>query len=147
MIVAAVDWGAVGTIAAVVVSALTAVLVYLRGRKGDDALALSTRTAADNELTKANVLAQGGIIDQLQEEVARYRVDLRETHAELEAVRQTARDLRHELVNAQAERDAAKIVIDALDKKLEALQTLVTTHEMTIARLEALLTSASKDRP
>lgn len=148
MIVAALDWGAVGTTGAVVVSALAAGLTWQRGRKGDDALALSTRTAADNDLTKANVEVQGRIIDQLQEEVSSYRAELRSKHDELEIVREQMREMRHELGNAKAEVSAALIVIAGLERQVDSLQQLITKHEVTIERLElALASTPRKDQP
>lgn len=144
------DWTAFGTIGAIGVSAAGTWFVYRRGTKGDQALSLSLAADRRAKETEINLATQASIIDQLQEELGRYRTNLNEKVAELAAkdaqldeTRQNLRDMRHELVEARSGLSAAEVIIASLEKTVEALRTeieslrrLVQDHERAIAAAE-----------
>lgn len=132
---------------AVTVTAVGTYLVYRRGRKGDDALALSQAADRRSKETETNLKTQTDIIDNLQEEVGRYRVELNakadelgRRHVELEDARNTIKAMREELGEATAGLSAAGVIIRSLEATVDVLQTevaslrrLVQDHEATIA--------------
>lgn len=143
---AQVEWGGYAAIGAVIVSAAGTVLAFRRGSKGDEALSLSQDADRRSKETEMVLKTQGSIIDQLQEEVARYRVELQEKASQLltrekdlEEARKTMRDMRHELSNAKAGLAAAEKVIAALDNEISSLRRLVEDHERTIGLHEAAM--------
>ena len=141
------DWTAVGSVGALIVSGAGTVLVYRRGSKGDQALSLSQDADRRSKETETNLKTQTDIIDNLQEEVGRYRVELNakadelgRKHAELEEARETIKSMREDLGEAVAGVSAANVIIKSLERTVETLQTevvslrrLVQDHERTIA--------------
>lgn len=134
-------------LAAVLVSGLATYLAYRRGRRGDDALTLSSDADRRSKETETNLATQTAIIDNLQEEVGRYRVELNakdvelgRRHDELEEARDTIKSMREELGEATAGLSAAGVIIASLERTVDVLQTevaslrrLVQDHEATIA--------------
>lgn len=143
MIFAAVEWQGLAALGAVLVSAAGTVLAFRRGSRGDEALALSQAADRRSKETETVLTTQGSIIDQLQEEITRYRTELQDKqdqleqrHAALEECRKELREARHEFAAARASVKAAETVIAALDTEISSLRRLVNDHEHTIAMHE-----------
>lgn len=141
LIVAAVDWTAIAAVAAVIVAPIGSILAYRQGTRADQSLSLSKEAERRSKETETNLSTQGAIIDQLQEEVKRYREDLADKHGELERTREAMRDLRHELGTAQADLQAARIIIAGLEQQIVALQATIAGLEMTVDRMTETITS------
>lgn len=148
-----------GTAGAVVVSAATAFFAYRRGTKGDQALSMSQAADRRAKETEVNLSTQGKIIDQLQEELERHRVELTAKaeqlatkDAALDDARQQLRDMRHDLGEAKSGMAAATVIIQGLEHTVDALQSevaslrrLILDHERTIADLNLKLSEAQAD--
>lgn len=141
MLFAGVDWTAVTGVGGLGLGGVGAFLSFRQGRKRDDALQLSTDADRLSKQNETNLTIQQGIIDQLQEEVARYKGDLADMRSELEGKRQEVRDLRHELADARAGLSAATVVIEGLEHQIEGLQHIISRHEETITKLSDQLSA------
>ena len=138
-----IDWSLVVSGGAVLVSAAAAYGTYRRATKGDDALALSQRADRRSEETKTNLETQGRIIDQLQEELDRYRGEVAEKKKEATDLAEAVAELKKQLAISNAEAAAHNRTIialkahaDLLEEQVVALRDLVRNHEETIARHE-----------
>lgn len=76
-------------------------------------------------------------IDQLQEDVDRYRKMAIENEELMDKARKEARDERHRRINAEAGEKAAKVIIERLEQENAALKETITTLENTIERIKA----------
>lgn len=146
MILAKVDWSAVGVVGSMLVAAFAAVSSFWRGKKTDTQLGLAQDADRRSKETETNLTIQQGIIDQLQEEVGRYREELerrdttlRTSRDELEETRRQLREMRHNYVEAKAGMDAAKVVIRGLERQVDTLHQQVATLENLIAGLKDLV--------
>lgn len=117
-ILAVTDYAGIGALIGVVVSLVLGIFTYIRGKKADDALNMST-------VTKTNLETQQHIIDQLQEDVQINRTMRREVEEELMKLRAELRDMRHENANLRLD--------------VRASRQIIAKHEQTIAELEAKL--------
>lgn len=141
------DWGQLITGLGVLITGGATYLAYRRGTAGDKALSLSQTADRRSKETEANLTIQGSIIDQLQEEVARYRAELREKQLQLdgrdeqlEEYRTTLRDLRHELSDSRAGLSAAGKIIEGLEEQVKSLRLTVRDLKAQIARHEETIT-------
>lgn len=111
MILAAeVSWEGIAAVLAAAGTAFVGWLTYRKGTKADEALNLSAATAA-------NLEAQRLHIDNLQEDVDRYRGIAHDCESELDAVRKQLREVRHDLGDTKAALAAAEVVIARLERR------------------------------
>lgn len=144
------DAAGLAALGAVIVSAGSVLVTYIRGRQGDKALGIANNASAQATQTQTAFQAYSNITDQLQEDIAGYRAEiaaLRERLAsrevELEGTRQQLRDMKHEMGGAKAQLSAAKVVIEGLErqldvqtKELQSMRLVMRNHEATIAEHE-----------
>lgn len=114
-ILAAVNWEQVGILSGMFVSTTSAVLVFVKGRKADQAVASTTMvtTAFDS---------QRGLVDALQEEVTRHRA--------------IAVELENETRKLRAELNAAALQMENMQRELVSLERENLKHQRKIQELE-----------
>lgn len=96
MILAAVDWQSVGVVLGVTVSALSAILVYVKGRKSDDALQSAS-------MVQTAFTGTQSLVEALQEEVQRHSDSTQKCLKECDALRQALTTALTDLSEARLE--------------------------------------------
>lgn len=107
MLLAAIDWTSVGVVLGVMVSALSAILVFVKGRKSDEALQSAN-------LVQTAFSGQQTLVEALQEEVGRHSLSTQRCLNECDA-------LRTALAKAMSDLSEARIEI----KKLKSTQQVL----------------------
>lgn len=118
-------------IAGVITTIGTIVGIYLTVRG-------SKQTSAEDTLAKLIEVAtstQSHHVDQLQEDVDRYRTMVIEAEERLSALREKLREIHHAKANAVAAEKAAIVIINKLEEENQALKEHIESLERTIARL------------
>lgn len=95
-ILGVVDWQSVGVVLGVGVSALSAVLVYFKGRKSDEALQSSA-------LVQTAFSGQQTLVQALQEEVGRHSQSTQKCLLECDSLRQSLAKAQLDLAEARSE--------------------------------------------
>lgn len=96
MILGAIDWQSVGVILGVLVSALSATLVYFKGRKSDEALQSAN-------LVQTAFTGQQTLVEALQEEVNRHSQSTEKCLKECDALRGSLMKALSDLADARAQ--------------------------------------------
>lgn len=96
MILGAVDWQSVGVVLGVCVSALSAVLVYFKGRKSDEALQSAN-------LVQTAFSGQQTLVQALQEEVGRHSQSTQKCLQECDALRSSLMKAHSDLADARSQ--------------------------------------------
>lgn len=124
------DWAVVISGVSVTATAILGFLTLRRGNKADEALNVATNVQTTFD-------AQKSIVDNLQEEVERYRGDLNEHRSMLLKCEEDCRSCRSNLAGAQ-------MIIKTQELEIQNLKNVVSEHENTIAKHERTLSQVSR---
>jgi hypothetical protein len=112
MLFAALDWQSVGVIFGITVSGLSAILVYLKGRKSDEALQSSS-------LVATAFSGQETLVRALQAEVGRHSVNTDKCLAECSQLRDALAKERAELSQAKNEIQSLRAILQQMLDKMK----------------------------
>ncbi len=106
MVLGAIDWQSVGVVLGVAVSALSATLVYFKGRKSDEALQSAN-------LVQTAFSGQQTLVEALQEEVGRHSASTQRCLQECDSLRGSLNKALSDLAEARSQINNLKAALKA----------------------------------